>query len=249
MHFTKRSNDTDINTNINTYTNQSINNITHNINSYITPLSPNMRKKGLIDMMNNISLLVSLRNAVLKWLQYKRYGYEELSMQSFIDKVVKCTEEYGETEVVNVINESIANLYSGVAWSNLNHVKKRENVAIPTGNYYVIADSSPSISEEVLFYVEVLKTKAKDCMAILTPPVHNRFIALVEEVSHKQSIRINEYPVEPSKILYHFVDFFRDDGSLLLQVYDRLDIKIAEGNIKNNFNYAVSMLYNASRME
>lgn len=71
-----------------------------------------------------------LIDAVREWMEYKDQKkpktsnqYAEKGMKGFLSKVISQSERYGIHDVVQVINDSIANNYQGVTWDKLDSRK------------------------------------------------------------------------------------------------------------------------------
>lgn len=63
-----------------------------------------------------------LIQAVNEWFEYKREKgkkYTERGRSTFLKKIKKSAEEYGDSAVVEVIEDSMANEYQGVVWDRL----------------------------------------------------------------------------------------------------------------------------------
>lgn len=119
-----------------------------------------------------------------------------------------------------------------------------------TDNWHENAQITPIISEKAQWYVNWLNDNITQSIDILgAANIGSRFITIVEEISHKQSIMINSYPVAAELILESFVNFFQDEKlRALIDAYEVIDDKVAAGSVKNKLNYTISTLYNAARL-
>lgn len=261
MHLSEVANVPYINTNnklnINSINQSKTKNIINNSN--ITPLSPKIGEKGLIDRLNSCNFSDTLKAAVSRWLTYKQHGYDNLSLNALLEQVAKYSDEASEESVIVAIDESIANLYAGVVWDRL---KRAQNQGKLAGFKTNLAEENERreetvISDKAAWFFGVLQDKIAEFKVRkdffddeYLAKVLDRFFALIEDVTHRRSIKINQYDTAIEKILESYVDFFRDSAATkLIKTYQVIDEYIAKGGIKNVFNYSVSTLYNSARLE
>lgn len=131
MQVTKQANDTDINTNINTNKNL-------NINSYITPLPPNLTKAQqslLGEVIRFEEISTKMKFELFKWIAYKNYNYNAVSIQELLTRVRDYVAEYGEERVIDVIGISMSNVYSGIVWNLLQKKTTRTNQEVRKRTY------------------------------------------------------------------------------------------------------------------
>lgn len=77
----------------------------------------------------NINLYISnnkytndLKNTIISWLEYKvskNDNYQERGFKSLLTQIKNCVDKYGETAVIEAINESMASNYKGIIWDKL----------------------------------------------------------------------------------------------------------------------------------
>ncbi len=103
------------------------------------------------------------------------------------------------------------------------------------------------ISEEAKFYINIIKEKFKNAsLESNYYLIEERFLNLIEEISHYKEISINNYPTAIEKILKTYLYFFTDNGEKLIAIYNLIDEFAQTGKIKNKFKYTVSTLYNTA---
>lgn len=85
----------------------------------ISPL-PSSKKSSLENLLLGCDTLSdNAKTKVAKWLEYKKYNIEEVSLQSLITVVNKNIDKHGEQAVGDLIEESISNTYKGIIWDKL----------------------------------------------------------------------------------------------------------------------------------
>ena len=124
------------------YVNDNVNvNDNDYVNDNITPLTPLTGEKESSRKRVNASSLIEernfsdkLREHIENWVKYKiekRQAYKETGLKSFLTQVENKVSEYGEDNVMAVIDKSMAANYQGIVWDWLNKKgppggKKRE---------------------------------------------------------------------------------------------------------------------------
>lgn len=101
-----------------------------NINSYITPLPPNLTKsqQSLLGMVVSCEGLTNeMKFQIFKWLAYKKYKYDAVSIEELLLIIKQHITDFGEEQVINVLKQSIANLYVGIAWNMLKGTSSKNN--------------------------------------------------------------------------------------------------------------------------
>lgn len=95
----------------------------NNISYFLFLISNNKYKYIYIN--NNIY------NIIIEWLKYKQERkeiYKETGLQSLLTQIEKNIDIYGEDEIINLINECMANNYKGIIFDKLKKkIKKEEN--------------------------------------------------------------------------------------------------------------------------
>ena len=86
------------------------------------------RNRVLKDMVGNSPLSGKLKDGLLKWLEYKRYKYEEISVKTLLEIVDKKATEFGEQAVIDLIDECISNRWQGIIWDKLEKRKVKTSV-------------------------------------------------------------------------------------------------------------------------
>lgn len=71
-----------------------------------------------------------VKEEVRSWLKYKKkqhkFTYTEYGFKPFMQQIYFRVRDYGATNVIDVINESMANGYKGILWDKLEKKKKQE---------------------------------------------------------------------------------------------------------------------------
>ena len=74
------------------------------------------------DMINNAGLSPRLTEAVTEWVRYKtemRQGYKETGLKALITQIRNVAAEHGEDPVINLIGQSMASRWQGIAFDRL----------------------------------------------------------------------------------------------------------------------------------
>ena len=75
---------------------------------------------------NNISNNDELKEVIKEWLEYKEERkeiYEEMGLRKLLTQIDKRCTKYGVSNVIEVIDDSIANHYQGIIFNNLEKIK------------------------------------------------------------------------------------------------------------------------------
>lgn len=117
------------------------NNVTDNVTNNVTPsysYSNNSNISNYLyikDISNEeyieyIRINTEIDEVVTLWMHYKdekkpksSNHYEETGLHSLLKKIHKMCVEYGNKNVINVIEDSISNNYQGIVWDRLTNVK------------------------------------------------------------------------------------------------------------------------------
>jgi len=84
-------------------------------------------KQKLLAMLAETSFSTTITEILTKWLEYKKFKYEEIGFKTLLTIVNKKVTEFGEKAVVDVINESISNTWKGIAWDKLEKRNKTKS--------------------------------------------------------------------------------------------------------------------------
>ena len=90
-------------------------NITNN-----KPPTPS-RKKALFEGMTaETNLPERVKASICKWLEYKKYNYQEMGFKALLTIVQRKVEEYGADAIIELVDECISNTWKGLIWEKLN---------------------------------------------------------------------------------------------------------------------------------
>ena len=93
-------------------------------------------------ILNDNNFTDKFKNTLIEWLEYKKYSYEELGLKKLLTIIKNNLKEYSEEEIIDVIDESIANNYKGITFDKLNKnfrkVKKEETKMVNDDGVYRI---------------------------------------------------------------------------------------------------------------
>ena len=68
-------------------------------------------------ILDNYNFSEQLKNSIIKWLNYKKekkQTYKDIGLQTLLNKLLKEAEDYGDKYVIDSINHSITNNWSGI---------------------------------------------------------------------------------------------------------------------------------------
>lgn len=84
------------------------------------PPTPTKSKAAIFNaMVDTTTLPDSVKDALHKWLDYKKHNYQERSFEALLTIVQKKVEEYGAEAVVDLVDECMANTWKGLIWEKL----------------------------------------------------------------------------------------------------------------------------------
>jgi len=83
------------------------------------PPTPTKKRQLFEGMVCNSELPESVKAALLKWLEYKKYAYQEMGFKTLLTVVLKKVTEYGAEAVVELVDECISNGWKGLIWEKL----------------------------------------------------------------------------------------------------------------------------------
>ena len=90
-------------------------NITRN-----NPPTPGKKKALFERMTSETDLPERVKAAIYKWLEYKKYNYQEMGFKALLTIVQRKVEEYGADAVIELVDECISNTWKGLIWEKLN---------------------------------------------------------------------------------------------------------------------------------
>lgn len=91
----------------------------------ISPLSPKEKE----DIFSNHKFSDPMKSTIEKWLDYKkerRENYKPTGLKSLLSAVENKLKEYPEQDVINLVEESMANNWQGIAWDRLSKKKNQQ---------------------------------------------------------------------------------------------------------------------------
>lgn len=78
------------------------------------------RKKALFEgMTSETDLPERVKASIYKWLEYKKYNYQEMGFKALLTIVQRKVEEYGADAVIELVDECISNTWKGLIWEKL----------------------------------------------------------------------------------------------------------------------------------
>lgn len=79
------------------------------------------KKKALFERMTSeTDLPERVKASIYKWLEYKKYNYQEMGFKALLTIVQRKVEEYGADAVIELVDECISNTWKGLIWEKLN---------------------------------------------------------------------------------------------------------------------------------
>ena len=90
-------------------------NITRN-----NPPTPGKKKALFERMTSETDLPERVKASIYKWLEYKKYNYQEMGFKALLTIVQRKVEEYGADAVIELVDECISNTWKGLIWEKLN---------------------------------------------------------------------------------------------------------------------------------
>lgn len=119
-----------VNVNDNDNDNENVNeNVNANENENVNANAPigektSKKKPDLQGMIDSSDMSEPLKQSVTEWLTYKtqkKEKYTEMGFQKLLSQIVKNAMEYGDEEVIRIINYSIMQGYKGILFDKLSH--------------------------------------------------------------------------------------------------------------------------------
>ena len=90
------------------------------VSDTVSVSNKNTKNINYKDMVNNTELSEPLKNTLCEWIDYKKEikkPYKsERGFKQFINRVAGYTLDYSDSEIIAVINKSMASNYQGVVW-------------------------------------------------------------------------------------------------------------------------------------
>lgn len=78
------------------------------------------RKKALFEgITSETDLPERVKASIYKWLEYKKYNYQEMGFKALLTIVQRKVEEYGADAVIELVDECISNTWKGLIWEKL----------------------------------------------------------------------------------------------------------------------------------
>ena len=71
-------------------------------------------------MTSETDLPERVKASIYKWLEYKKYNYQEMGFKALLTIVQRKVEEYGADAVIELVDECISNTWKGLIWEKLN---------------------------------------------------------------------------------------------------------------------------------
>ena len=99
-------------------------------------------------IINNHGFSAELNQAVDTWLIYKtekRQPYTPSGQDILLQQIQKNAEQYGDTAVINAINESMASNYNGIIWDK---AKNHEQKAKPSRESNIFLEYAKQLDEQ-----------------------------------------------------------------------------------------------------
>ena len=86
-------------------------------------------KEKLLAMLADACLTDTITNSLSKWLEYKKFKYEEIGFKTLLTITAKKISTFGEQPVIELIDESISSTWKGIAWDKLERRKSKSQFA------------------------------------------------------------------------------------------------------------------------
>ena len=84
------------------------------------PPTPGKKKALFERMTSETDLPERVKASIYKWLEYKKYNYQEMGFKALLTIVQRKVEEYGADAVIELVDECISNTWKGLIWEKLN---------------------------------------------------------------------------------------------------------------------------------
>lgn len=85
--------------------------------------------------ISNLDINNTLKDKLNEWLDYKtekNEKYKETGFKTLINRIIKASEEYGEQQVIDLIDECMGSNYKGIIFDKLHKQKKKDEPIIPS---------------------------------------------------------------------------------------------------------------------
>lgn len=82
-------------------------------------INNNNKEKLKKKILENNNLSTKIKDSLLEWLNYKNYSYKDLGLSKLISQVENALVNNTEEELIEVIDNSIANNYQGIVFDKL----------------------------------------------------------------------------------------------------------------------------------
>ena len=83
-------------------------------------------------ILNDDELSDNIKKSLIEWLEFKKYHYEDIGLTKLISRVKNQLKDYSEEDIIDVIDESMANNYSGIIFNKLKKKSTKVNSYTPT---------------------------------------------------------------------------------------------------------------------
>lgn len=83
-------------------------------------------------VLSDDDLSDNIKKSLIEWLEFKKYYYEDIGLTKLISQVKNQLKEYSEEDIINIIDESMANNYKGIIFNKLKKKSTKENSYTPT---------------------------------------------------------------------------------------------------------------------
>lgn len=94
----------------------------------VVNVNVNVYVKKLLNEYKNIKNNELIKNKILDWLEYKKERkdkYTEKGLKSLLTRIDNLLNDYEEQEIIELIDDSIANIWKGIIWDNLKTKNKK----------------------------------------------------------------------------------------------------------------------------
>ena len=109
-------------------------NVTDNVTSHNSSLSKSNSISNSLSMLEEYSFTDRVKDSIANWLKYKKerkQTYKDTGLKTLLNKIAKWVNDYGEEAVIENINNSISNNWSGVFEPTAKTTKKPPIAEIP----------------------------------------------------------------------------------------------------------------------
>ncbi|MEG1508874.1 MAG: DUF4373 domain-containing protein [Clostridia bacterium] len=85
------------------------------------PVLPDIdvKKEKLVALIKSSTASENLKSKIVDWLNYKKYQYTEIGLQSLLTIVTKNAVLFGDQAMIDLIDECMANTYKGIIFDKL----------------------------------------------------------------------------------------------------------------------------------